>query len=923
MLSLLGQSPSVGSKNIDLDSNVEFVISSSVSSIELLGIPSSLSAFELAGFSKSVDVFGIYILATDSTPDSKVIHTANVLAQCLDNDQDGDPDNEIVLDEILDRGSVILMARDLEDYSDLDSDDWTESGYLFYEVLFSDEVLPSDDTTDGAIKTSIQFLIKEGYANAYSDIFNLGRGSIVSEYMDASRDGYYRDAPDEYSDDAWFHDLDSDCDYSCQISEYLYFAISSIMGSNEDRCEELADVWDLCTEDLVEGADPDIYSLINNSTYSLPTNAPDGNYSPSAGKWIDLGSLIVNINGHSSISGGEFVAGYDGPGSEITPEGDSLLVSIDPEAGFGQGEVVWVKIQVKDLDGKYLNDSYVFKAVSAEPVFIKSSPSNNSTISSAQVIYLEFEDRIDYLDAETINVAINGLIVVSNGEFQKGYSGDSSKIDEVSGYSDYSRAYVRIDPEEPIRSNDYIITYSIMDLNGNKLSGKFEFIADISVAVLPAAFPQTGFVGFFQGVKKISDIGIGDSLQLEWPTIAKRYYGSDAFILIYENEERLDVFDNDPSYIAPSSASDGIIGGLSPGVTLSYGIRALEAYKDTLSLDGMDSAGENIYSMPGPVSIADTVLADDTRITVDSVDGFPSKGILLLGGTEVIKYNSISESTSSFLLSSKSRGLSSTSPSVHLAGDEVKLFLACQDSNAVIVSGTPTYHHDVSSGREIENVGLVVTDYSDNDRKFFQGFDFCGYHRPLPQHILQGKNDCGSYLGGEFDGMRGMNLFDRMLNREEVLLDQTGEPVILLKRVWSGETCSCSDSRRVHPKIRDCVYCYGTGYAGGYEQYINRRREDSLVMISYSDTQEDLSLEAHKSLQQEYEPQCWTLPIPAVRDRDLIVRFDFTGDIEYMYEVLHVTKEKIIYKHYSRQRLMLKRLDKTDIVYTFPFLKGD
>ena len=94
-------------------------------------------------------------------------------------------------------------------------------------------------------------------------------------------------------------------------------------------------------------------------------------------------------------------------------------------------------------------------------------------------------------------------------------------------------------------------------------------------------------------------------------------------------------------------------------------------------------------------------------------------------------------------------------------------------------------------------------------------------------------------------------------------------------------------------------------------------------MISFGDTQEDLSLDSHKSLQQEYEPQCWTLPIPAIRDRDLVVRFDFTGDVEYIYEVLHVTKEKIIYKHYSRQRLSLKRLDKTDVVYTFPFSKGD
>jgi hypothetical protein len=617
------------------------------------------------------------------------------------------------------------------------------------------------------------------------------------------------------------------------------------------------------------------------------------------------------------------LSGYSGDASDMTPEGDSLFISIDPESSFSQGESVWVKIQVKDLDGKYLNDSYVFKTIAAEPIFIKSSPVHDSSISSPQVIYLEVEDSVDFIDTSSIDVWVNGLKVVDLGEFQPKYSGGSSKIGMVSGYSNYSRTYVRIDPEEPIRTGDYIIKYSAMDLNGNKLSGKFSFSANISEVVLPAAFPQTGFIGFFQGVKKISDIGTGGSLLIEWPEIAKRYYGSDAFILIYESKERMDVFDEAPKYMAGSSISEGTVSGLSAGVTLSYGVRALEAYKDTVTTDGLEAAGDDIFLIPEATAILETVMSDDTRVYVDSVSGYPSKGLLVVGSAEVIRYSSISEDTNSFLLSSKSRGLSGTTPSVHIEGDEVKLFLACQDSNTVIVSGTPTYHHDVRSGREINNIGLVVNDYSDNDRKFFQGFDFCGYHRPLPQHILQGKNDCGSYLGGEFDGMRGMNLFDRMLNREEVLLDQTGEPVILLKRNWSGETCSCSDSRRVHPKIRDCSSCYGTGYVGGYEQYINKRRSDKLCMISFGDTQEDLTLDSHKSLQQEYDPTCWTLPIPAVKDRDLVVRFDFTGDVEFIYEVLHVTKEKIIYKHYSRQRLALKRLDKTDVVYTFPFSKGE
>lgn len=51
----------------------------------------------------------------------------------------------------------------------------------------------------------------------------------------------------------------------------------------------------------------------------------------------------------------------------------------------------------------------------------------------------------------------------------------------------------------------------------------------------------------------------------------------------------------------------------------------------------------------------------------------------------------------------------------------------------------------------------------------------------MPDRILKGIDECGSYLGGEFNKQRGFNIFDRVNSRNEVLLEQVGEPVILLK----------------------------------------------------------------------------------------------------------------------------------------------
>ena len=66
-------------------------------------------------FSKQVDIFGFAIFATRRTPDPKLLHAAGLLAQYLDNDNDGHPDNELVIKAIhKSKGTVLMSATKRE-----------------------------------------------------------------------------------------------------------------------------------------------------------------------------------------------------------------------------------------------------------------------------------------------------------------------------------------------------------------------------------------------------------------------------------------------------------------------------------------------------------------------------------------------------------------------------------------------------------------------------------------------------------------------------------------------------------------------------------------------------------------------------------------------------------------------------------------
>jgi hypothetical protein len=69
---------------------------------------------------KKVDVFGLFVYATDNVADEKLLHAANILAQYLDNDENGTPDNSLVMEALLAQNIAIIMGKDETELRSLD-----------------------------------------------------------------------------------------------------------------------------------------------------------------------------------------------------------------------------------------------------------------------------------------------------------------------------------------------------------------------------------------------------------------------------------------------------------------------------------------------------------------------------------------------------------------------------------------------------------------------------------------------------------------------------------------------------------------------------------------------------------------------------------------------------------------------------------
>ena len=257
------------------------------------------------GLNRYASVFGVNFFATSNTPDDKLVHSVSVLAEYLDNDADGLADNEKVLKALLAVNASMIMS-DTEDDLDRSLDALPErlhqsvdDGDIIFLTLFADEV-PPNDGPDASLEEILHLITQAGYARAYPDVFGEEQGSEIANYMDVARGGYFAeddpsdcdDDPNEnwatgqcavppngvYPNDAWYTYTDTTCSYDCMVTEYTYWAITSVLGAQSNRCDAIADEWSLCTESQVESQDNAVYRLLGDPSFALPTRIPKGDY---------------------------------------------------------------------------------------------------------------------------------------------------------------------------------------------------------------------------------------------------------------------------------------------------------------------------------------------------------------------------------------------------------------------------------------------------------------------------------------------------------------------------------------------------------------------------------------------------------------------------------------------------------------------
>lgn len=459
------------------------------------------------------------------------------------------------------------------------------------------------------------------------------------------------------------------------------------------------------------------------------------------------------------------------------------------------------------------------------------------------------------------------------------------------------------------------------------------------------------------GLDAVRSLGDRTTFNLKWFQAYSSNNTNGIAYHIYYSTNKENVFSEGVKYVSIDGSLEANIIDLLPGQLYFFSVRPLEysrsylesdqniyLYNDQdiiLVIDDLESqlpiAYDNLRVYANSI-LRSNINKTDLIIPLADVEDFPDIGIIKIG-LELIQYSSVDKINNNLILDNiNQRGFNNTNIYSHTTtgfdgyntwSPYINLFIAGEATiyDRIFMSQSrfeyPNFAYTNVDGYRQVTKDILNTDLSASDATNinFPVYDYAGYHRTDPVQLLNGT--CvGSYIGGEMgciDGygnvnlIRGLSVQDQNNQRQELLLTVTGRPAVLIKKVHTGIQCSCYLASSEYQDDR-CPLCYGTKFVFGYEQYFNPRRSDGRILVRTSPADDGvILLEAGE--ESELNLDIWTLTVPTVHQRDIIVFFDIDDNEEFRYEIGKVTRNNTIIGMEGGQKFKGMRIRKTDPAY--------
>jgi len=249
-----------------------------------------LKSSPVSTYSKYTEVFGVALFGHSSITDAKFQHVASVLAEWLDNDEDGCADIPLVVSKMTTTSPkpFTLAERDNGEMTDAEGNAFQSAGFQPASVTYNSELLPScagvaatDNCADATLEEVLHMITDKGYMPAFPSTFSteVNSNSLLTAAMDVARGGKFTTIPSSYPASAWYTYNDATCDYRCMATEYVYWGISAYVGSIAGRKSSIANEWKLSTKAELLSGDVKLSAILQDtSSYRAPSVAPDGKY---------------------------------------------------------------------------------------------------------------------------------------------------------------------------------------------------------------------------------------------------------------------------------------------------------------------------------------------------------------------------------------------------------------------------------------------------------------------------------------------------------------------------------------------------------------------------------------------------------------------------------------------------------------------